>query len=151
MESVKEKHKTPCPEAHPSPGPVTYHFPQGLYGLEDYTTYRLEIPDHTLPFAYLQACEEERIRLLLAQPFAFYPQYEFRLSDEDLAALAHPNEKTVAVWVTVNASESLERATINLLAPIVLNTEKAIGRQVVLHNSGYEIKAPLFPCAKEEV
>jgi flagellar assembly factor FliW len=128
---------------------LIFLFPQGLYGLEEYKYYQLLIPDQTLPFAYLQAKEEDQIRLLLADPFAFYPQYEFKLPDEDVEVLGHPAPETVAVWVTVNARDSLDKATVNLLAPIVLNTEKGLGKQVVLHNSGYEIKAPLFPQQKE--
>jgi flagellar assembly factor FliW len=132
------------------PANIPYVFPQGLYGLEEYRTFILMVTDETSPFAYLQSVENEYIRLLLANPFVFYPDYEFELPAKDLTALETPKREHVSVWVTVSVRESFQTATINLLAPIVFNTEKRIGRQVVLHNSQYEIKAPLFTETKGE-
>lgn len=129
---------------------IVFYFPKGLYGLEEFKQYELIIPDETLPFAYLQAKEVKDICLLVANPFAFFSDYQFELSETDLEALHHPDERSVAVWVTVSIRESLQEATANLLAPIVINTEKQLGRQVVLHNSQYEIKTPLFPLQKGE-
>lgn len=129
---------------------LSFQFPEGLYGLEEYRRYRLLLSAENLPFAYLQAEEEPNIRLLITDPFVFFQDYQFELSPEDLEALRHPEQRAVAVWVTVSAKESLQEATANLLAPLVLNMDQGIGRQVVLHNSSYSVRTPLFPPAKEE-
>lgn len=124
-------------------------FKEGLYGLEEYKRYILIQPDQELPFAYLQAVNEVEVCLLVADPFAFYPHYEFDLSEQDLQALEHPADNSISVWTTVSANRSLEEATTNLLAPIVLNTDKWLGRQVVLHDSAYQTRMPLIPRKKE--
>ena len=124
---------------------AVYTFEQGLYGLEDHRRYVLLKPDPELPFAYLQALDNERVCLLLTTPFVFFPTFEFDLPEADLMALGHPTMETVEVWVTVSVrGETIETATTNLLAPIVLNLKERLGRQVVLHDSPYQTKVPLF-------
>ncbi|HEU4962318.1 MAG TPA: flagellar assembly protein FliW [Bacilli bacterium] len=121
-----------------------FQFPDGLYGMEEQTRFALVRPDEELPFAYLQSTTEPGICLLIADPFAFYRAYEFDLSESDVAKLDRLTPEQTAVWVTMTAGESLQDATVNLLAPLVFNTEKRIGRQVVLHDSTYPVKAPLM-------
>jgi flagellar assembly factor FliW len=122
-----------------------FSFENGLYGLEEYKQFALIRPDKSLPFAYLQAVEEPNICLLVADPFVFQPSYEFDIPEQDVRALREPDAESLAVWVTVTAGETLENGTMNLLAPIVINLDQRLGRQVVLHDSGYETKTPLFP------
>ena len=126
-----------------------YTFPEGLYGLEDQKRFVIVQPDETLPFAYLQSVDEPEISLLITNPFVTYQQYEFDLSEQDLATLQHPTLEQVIVWVTVSAKESFQDATVNLLAPIVFNMEKRLGRQVVLHERQLSTRAPLFGSDKE--
>lgn len=121
-----------------------YEFTSGLYGLEEYKRYALVRTDETLPFAYLQAVEEPNICLLLADPFAFYKEYEFDLPPQDVEGLGQPEADQLAIWVTCSVRESLQDATINLLAPVIFNREQQIARQVVLHDSKYETRMPLM-------
>lgn len=125
-----------------------YTFANGLYGLEQHTRFALICPDDTLPFRYLQAVDEPGICLLIGDPFTFRRDYEFDLAEGDVAALGEPTPEQLAVWVTVSAKDTLKDATMNLLAPVVLNEEKRLGRQVVLHDSGYPTREPLFKEAR---
>lgn len=128
-----------------------YRFDRGLYGMEEYRSFALITPDPEMPFAYLQALEEPGVCLLLADPFQFYPHYEFDLAQSELERLRAPGPDSIAAWTTVTTPrQTLEGATLNLLAPIVLNVQERLGCQVVLHDSGYDTKSPLFPKAKEE-
>jgi flagellar assembly factor FliW len=116
-----------------------------LMGLESYRQYALVRPDPTLPFAYLQSVEEPAVCLLVVDPFAFHRNYEFDLSEMDEEGLEYPQPHEVLVYVTVTLRESLEDATVNLLAPLIFNSARRIGRQIVLHDSPYSTKTPLFP------
>jgi len=126
-----------------------FEFPIPMLGLEDFNRFALVRPDEGLPFAYLQAVEEASMCLLVADPFTFRTNYEFDLPESELTVLGEPTAEDISVWVTVSASGELDKATMNLLAPIVLNGNKRLARQIVLHNSGYETKVPLFPAKKE--
>lgn len=122
---------------------------QGLFGLEEYKRYALIRTDESLPFAYLQSVDEPSICLLLADPFSFYKDYGFDLQPQDVEALGQPTEEQIVVWVTCSVRESLQDATMNLLAPLIFNRDKHIARQVVLHDSKYVTRTPLFANKKE--
>jgi flagellar assembly factor FliW len=126
-----------------------FEFSRPMLGLEEYTHYALVRPDEKLPFAYLQAVQEPNVCLLVADPFVFRANYEFDLPEQEIQGLGEVTPEAVSVWVTVTATDSLENATMNLLAPIVINTDKRLARQIVLHDSNYETKTPLFPAKKE--
>lgn len=121
----------------------------GLYGFEEYKKYALIRTDESLPFAYLQSMEEPSLCLLLADPFAFYHDYEFDLPTQDVEGLGQPKPDGIAVWVTCSVRESLQDATVNLLAPVIFNRENHIARQVVLHDSKYVTRTPLIAKKKE--
>ncbi|MNI97283.1 Flagellar assembly factor FliW [compost metagenome] len=47
--------------------------------------------------------------------------------------------------------ESLEDATINLLAPVIVNTREHMGKQIVLQGTDYMIKQKLVPAQQQAV
>lgn len=120
-------------------------FEPAMYGLDEYRRFTLLRPDETLPFAYLQSVEEAGVCLLVADPFVFRADYAFDLSEADLADLKQPAAEDLVIWVTVTAPDTLETATMNLLAPIVIHTKQQVARQIVLHEAPYATKTPLFP------
>jgi flagellar assembly factor FliW len=125
-------------------------FPEGLYGLESIRAYVLVQPDTSLPFAYLQAKDDPGICLLVADPFVFHPSFDFNLSAQDVKALGDPVRTDLQIWVTVTTEEEMDDSTMNLLAPIVINMTNKLARQVVLHDTGYQSRAPMFPKKEAE-
>ncbi len=59
-------------------------------------------------------------------------------------------KEQIGVMGIVTLSDTFEKSTLNLLAPIILNTEHLMGRQYVLNQAGYSTKYPLFE-KKEEM
>lgn len=118
-------------------------FPWGIPGLV-HSEYTLSIPAGEMPFYFLRSVEDPGVGLLLVNPFMVYRDYEIDISDEVTGRLKIADAGQVAVLCTVNTSRGLDRATVNLMAPIVINTENMTARQVVLHDSGYSLRHPLF-------
>lgn len=123
---------------------LTLSFPWRLPGLK-FREFTLTSPDRDSPFYYLQSIEEPEIGLLLVYPFLFFKDYEFELPEEVIGQLKISEKKQVAVLCTVNTAKGLEKATVNLLAPIVINIEQMVAKQVVLYDSKYSLRTPLFP------
>ncbi|YCI23180.1 flagellar assembly protein FliW [Paenibacillus sp. Z3-2] len=90
------------------------------------------------PFNYLQSVREPALAFLLASPFMFVPDYSFELSEADKEELEIQDQVSVYSIVTIQAEAN--KSTMNLLAPVVLNPEKRVGKQVVLHQSSYETR-----------
>ena len=122
-------------------------FPWGMPGL-DYTEYILSSPAQDTPFYFLQSVEHPEVFMLLINPFAVYKDYEFDISEETTEQLKIKDEKQVVVFCTVNTSRGIDAITVNLLAPIVVNIEQLLGKQVVLNDKKYSLRTPLT--GKEE-
>ncbi|AEG15378.1 Flagellar assembly factor fliW [Desulfofundulus kuznetsovii DSM 6115] len=122
----------------------TITFPAGLPGLPaELTEFELVAVAEESPFFFLQSLQDENIGFILVNPFAFFPNYEFDLPEEDARALGIKAPEEAAVFCIVNASRGLARATVNLLAPVVVNAATGTARQVVLVDERYSIRQPL--------
>lgn len=121
-----------------------YTFKTGLPGLpEDLKDFNLIAIDKDSPFYLLQSTKDEEICFIVINPFLFFPGYEFDISNEEKTKLDLENNNDIAVFCIVNASEGLKTATVNLLAPIVVNTATGAAKQVVLNDQRYTIRQPL--------
>ncbi|MDO3412081.1 flagellar assembly protein FliW [Saccharibacillus sp. CPCC 101409] len=118
-----------------------YRFENGIPGFEEENEFAL-LPVEGSPFFHLQSLKEKHLSFLLADPFVFFPEYEFELGDSDSEELELQTGVQVRCIVTLR--DDIEKSTMNILAPLVLNPVKRKGRQIVLHNSAYATKHPLF-------
>lgn len=122
---------------------LTIYFPWGIPGLE-YEHYTVIPLDPDLHFYFLQSTTDPLAGLLLINPFVVFKDYEFELSDDIIKQLKIKDEKQIAVLCTANTSKGIKSATVNLLAPIVINTKALVAKQVVLTDKRYSIRTPLF-------
>ena len=130
----------------------------GLFGFENYKKYVLlydsssdEIPN----IQWLQSLYEELLALPVMIPTTVVPDYNPVVEDETLASLGEWKEEDVSMLVTVTVPEDIKKMSINLKAPIVINTTTMKGCQVVAENPEYEVKHMIYELleaarAKEE-
>lgn len=114
-----------------------YHFPKGIPGFEEETEFVLIGLEET-PFWVLQSVKEQELSFLLADPFNFYPNYEFELPDEEAEELRIQSEVIIRSMITLKGK--IEQSTINLLAPLVFNPSERTGKQIVIHSGPYHTK-----------
>jgi len=115
-------------------------FENGLYGFEgkqEFILVNLEDPD--FPFNWLQSIDDENLSFVLTSPFLFVNDYEFDLSDNVTNELEIKNHEDVLILNTVVLNEKLEKSTMNLQAPIVINRNTNKGRQIILDDK-FELK-----------
>lgn len=120
------------------------YFKQGLPGFEHLHQFVILQPDEQIPFSYLQSVEDGNISFIITDPFMFYPEYSFKLPESARAELEIEDEKEILVAAIISVREQLESATINLQAPLVINTAQKLGKQVILHDSAYKPKHALI-------
>lgn len=118
-------------------------FSQGIPGFKDCKKYILiEIEDS--PFMYLQSIEEGNVTFVVASPFEFYQQYEFEIPSHVKLELQLLDQKNVKVFNIVTVRNQLSEATINLVAPIIINDDNKAGVQHILAEGEYSLRHPLF-------
>lgn len=107
-------------------------FPDGLPGFEELTKFTLLGKDVSeSPFFWLQSLEKSTLALVVADPFALYEEYVVDVDDEDVAVLQVGNTDQVLTLCVVNIPEDIHQMRVNLKAPILINLQNNLGKQVI--------------------
>jgi flagellar assembly factor FliW len=121
-----------------------FHFEYGIPGFLDEKQFVLLSLEDT-PFVILQSVKTPALGFAMIDPFIYFKDYDFELDEQSVTQLQLSSEKEVAVYVILTVADPFEQTTANLQAPIVLNYEKKLGKQVILTNTPYKTKYRLFP------
>ena len=105
---------------------LLFNFVSPIIGYNDKKSFILIDYRPDSPFKWLQSMEDMDLAFPVTLCSYFNIDYQFELSDEDA--------KTLGV----------KGATINLLAPIVINTNNNNAMQVILKDSKLPVRHPLF-------
>lgn len=119
------------------------YFEEGLPGFSHLQFFRLVSEDSNSPFYILQSQEDEQIEFWMVDPFAFFQDYEFILNQQVKSLLRIEENTPVAVLNIVTVRQD-GQVTVNLKAPIVINRENRMAKQVILNEEKYDIRHPLF-------
>jgi carbon storage regulator len=104
-------------------------FPEGLLGLGSHTTFLLcDVADES-PIRCLVSCEDPSMQLLVVDAEQAWPGYPVDVA-RSIAGVGE--DSAVALVLRVPASGG--PTTANLMAPLVIEVEARVGRQVVIED-----------------
>lgn len=92
--------------------------------------------------------DDSRLLILAAAP-VFHPDYTPVLDDDTCNELSLTNADDAAVFLVVNASETLANSTVNLLAPLIVNSANHRAKQIVLTGPDSDLRVPLITPSDE--
>jgi len=119
-------------------------FGDGIPGLEQYRKYALLQFEDSYPIVWLQSMEDTGICLPVLDTFKVLPDYVFDIDDTDVKALELNTPDELHVVSVVVIPEDIQGMTVNLAAPIIINTKTGNAKQIVLSGSEYNVRAPVF-------
>ena len=121
------------------------YFSQGIPGFEAEKEFVIIPYDEKSPFLFLQSVKTEDLAFLLANPFQFFTDYNFELDDIFVEELALKSEEDILVYTILTMhGANVQEITANLLAPIVINQQNKMAKQIVLENSKYTTRHKIF-------
>lgn len=113
-------------------------FKEGIPGFESLKEYILiEDEDENSPFAYLQSIEDANICFVIANPYAFMPEYAPDVKEQHIEMLGGGTAEDFSVFSIVTIPTGFHDATLNLVGPLVIQNETRLGKQVILENTSY--------------
>jgi flagellar assembly factor FliW len=112
-------------------------FPKGPLGFENYKSWVL-VENGLL--GWLQSVEDEALAFVVGNPFEFYGDYQFDVTETEMKELGIKSKEEVNVLSIVSVPPKVEEMTINLLAPIVVNSKTKQAKQVILSNNFYTVR-----------
>lgn len=118
-------------------------FKKGLPGFELLINFELSDLENNEKFKILKSKEED-ISFVTTSPFDMYEDYEINLNDETIKELEIENPQDVLVLSIITLGKTLQKSTINLKAPIIINVKNNLGKQYILQADKYETKHPLI-------
>ena len=110
----------------------------GLIGFPDMKRYTLifdEEKKNKGNIMWLQSLDETDFAMPVMLPHLVKPDYSPELKVDSLEQLGDLTEDNTYVLVTVRVPKDPKEASINLKAPIIINTETNVGDQIIIEGS----------------
>ena len=121
----------------------TIEFEDGIPGFPDARRFVIvEVVDDGA-FQMLQNVEDPDLSLVVAVPWIFFPDYAPVLTDVDQAGLGIETQEDAVVFCAVTIDAEEMSAHMNLVGPFIVNVRTRQGRQVVLADQDFPLRAPL--------
>lgn len=123
-------------------------FAAGLLGFEDETEFVLLDLEENDALQILQSVKTSDLAFVVSNPHLYYPEYEFKLEQPVIDTLAIDNEEQIAILSILTLKEPFKESTINLQAPIIINTETKQAKQYIVNDENFNMRARIAETEK---
>jgi len=124
---------------------MVFDFLMPFIGYEKCTKYVLLEHNGSSSFRWLQSVEVPELAFAVASTSLLNLEYVIDLPDSAVEKLKIESIDDVLVLNVASIPHNNPReATINLLAPIIMNLKDKVAGQVILTGSGYDVSFPMF-------
>lgn len=121
-------------------------FPKGIPGFEEEKEFMLREEEDAL-FARLTSCQNSEVSFVLIQSRLICSDYlpQVDLAEEEAELLEMQAGDRLDVWsvLTLNLSD-ISQSTVNLRAPLLINSKTNKGLQIILNDESYSFRRQLF-------
>lgn len=116
-------------------------FENGIPGFEKARNFIIiDSEDGESPFKWLQCIDIPELALAVINPFFVRKDYDLELSDETVKGLEIKDESDVRVYSIVVVPEDITKMTMNLKAPLIVNSQNRMGEQIILDTDKYSVR-----------
>jgi flagellar assembly factor FliW len=116
-------------------------FPSGIPGFEDVKKFTLlgrENVDY--PFFWLQSIDKPGLAFVVTDPFSVCPDYFVDADDEETQDLQIKDADKVLTLAIVTVPENVKNITVNLKAPVLINLQNNLAKQIIMKNETFPVK-----------
>ncbi|MCL2456691.1 MAG: flagellar assembly protein FliW [Defluviitaleaceae bacterium] len=120
-------------------------FPEGIPGFPESKKYLLmsENEDEDM-FFWLQSLEEGDVAFTLMDVYKVLPDYDPKVEEEQLVELGDFADTPLLIYNIVVIPEYVRHMRVNLRAPVVINLNTSLAKQVICENDDYSIRFMIF-------
>ena len=120
------------------------NFPVGLPGFENLRDFVILEVEDTKPIYWLQSIEDSHVALSVILTFDIFHDYYIDIRDSDLEELKFESKNDLSVMNVVVIPPQIQNMTVNLAAPIVINTRHGIAKQIIIDATELPIRFPVY-------
>ncbi len=115
-------------------------FPEGVIGFSEHKEFEIVYDKSKEPFVWMKSIQDNNLAFIIIDPKEFKQEYNPVLSVSDKAALQIDNLSECSVYALVCVPKDSNEISANLLAPIIINKNTNIGRQIILQEQDYSVQ-----------
>ena len=120
-------------------------FPQGIPGFPfDRRFLLMSEKDDEDMFFWLQSVDNGDVAFTLMNVYGVLPYYDPQVDEEEMKELGEIEGSPLEIYNIAVIPEDVKQMRVNLKAPVVINMDAGIGRQVVCANDDYPIRYFIF-------
>lgn len=114
---------------------------EGLIGFSSYTKYLpISFEEENDGMISLQSLEDEGLSFILMNPFRLFPDYSPVTAEEDMRQLGAEREEDISYYVISVIGASIAESTVNLKAPLAVNSKNRKAKQIILEQPEYTFR-----------
>ncbi len=118
-------------------------FEDGIIGFPDLKKFAIVFDEEKKSeISWLQSLDEPVFAMPIMNPLVIKPDYDPIVEEELLKSLGNLVPDNMLVLVTVTVPQEIEKISINLKAPIVINADEKKAAQVIVE--GEQVKYPIY-------
>ena len=126
-------------------------FPNGIIGFPDLKRFTLMHDEEqgSGSIKWLQSIDEPGFAMPVMDPLFVCPDYSPEIDRTKIEDVGDLNDEDILVLVTVTVPHDLEKMTVNLMGPFVINVKEMKGVQSIVENDNYPVKFPIYDILKK--
>jgi flagellar assembly factor FliW len=116
--------------------PIEFRISKGMLGFPEDLEFELLVNGEELPFMWIRSKRNHQLGFVVIEPSEILCNYEIEVADDDAETLGieKAGDALILNIVTIGEGGDIESATVNLVAPIILNRNTLLGKQVIVSN-----------------
>ena len=119
-------------------------FEKGIPGFEDIKEYELKKLESNPLLYELKSITEENIGFIVISPFEIDKKYEIDIPEKIVKELSINSPNDVMILNILTLGQTINKTTVNMKAPLIINANNGLGMQIILQSDKYEVKSPLL-------
>ncbi|MCR5508955.1 MAG: flagellar assembly protein FliW [Lachnospiraceae bacterium] len=125
------------------------NFPQGIVGFPELKDFMLiHDGEGNGSIRWLQSVQEPAFAMPVVDPLSIIPDYNPDIEDELLKPLGGITGENMLVLVTITVPKEIEKMSVNLKGPIIINSESLKAAQLIIDDDKYQVKFPVYEILK---
>jgi flagellar assembly factor FliW len=120
------------------------NMPAGIPGFQNRKRYSMLQKEEAAPFLFFQSIDDPDLSFVILDPKSVMEDYSVEENEINRVVSwdLKNDEITLFVIVTIPSGDP-EKATANFLAPLIINTKRKEGLQLILQDTNYSCQHPL--------
>ena len=121
------------------------NFPQGIIGFPELKDFLLVHDSESEGgIRWMQSVQEPAFAMPVIDPLIVCPDYNPQVDKTSLTDIGDLQDNDLLILVTVTVPRILEKMTVNLKGPFIINTAGMKAAQTIIDNDEYPVKFPIY-------